>query len=196
MVQMHTVGFSNQPLERFIQLCKRHNIDAIADVRSTPSSRYTPQFDRGPLQASLKAEGITYVFLGKELGARPTNLKWYRADGRLDWETFAESELFRSGLVRAINGAKKFNLALGCTEKDPLDCHRSILIAQQLCKQGVSVDHILANGKLEKHTDALLRLRKSHKLDQPTLLDTDDDLTKQALRLQEYQIAYQLPKEP
>lgn len=195
MTHLYTIGYSNQTLKRFIELCEQHCITAIADVRSTPSSRYTPQFNASALKRPLEAAGIAYVSLGKELGARPQNLSWYNADGQLNWDKFASSELFQSGLDRAMVGARKFKLALSCTEKDPLDCHRTILIAQQLHLRGSTIDHILSDGSIENHTDALLRLRSMHGLEQPTLIDSENDLTTQALKLQEHQIAYKLPQE-
>ena len=65
--QVLTIGHSNHSLERFVALLRQHSIGAIADVRSAPYSRVNPAYNREPLQASLKKEGIAYVYLGEEL---------------------------------------------------------------------------------------------------------------------------------
>jgi uncharacterized protein (DUF488 family) len=72
-----TVGHSNHPLDHFIALLQRHDIAAIADVRSKPYSRANPQFNRDELKEALTHTGIVYVFLGKELGARSEDAACY-----------------------------------------------------------------------------------------------------------------------
>src|SRR5439155_1421893 len=70
MSELFTVGHSNGPVEALIRLLEMHRITAIADVRSSPYSRYAPQFNREALHPLLTASGIQYVYLGAELGAR------------------------------------------------------------------------------------------------------------------------------
>ncbi|MBY0467826.1 MAG: DUF488 domain-containing protein [Burkholderiaceae bacterium] len=157
MLEVFTVGHSTQPLERFIGLLKRHEISAIADVRSAPYSRHNPQFNRESLRESLKQEAISYVFLGKELGARSDDECCYVHD-RVSYQKLSETDLFQAGIKRVIDGAKKYRIALMCAEKDPLDCHRTILVSRELVKDGVAVTHILQTGALESHDAAMTRL--------------------------------------
>ena len=157
MLEVFTVGHSTQPLDRFIALLKRHEISAIADVRSAPYSRHNPQFNRESLRADLKQESISYVFLGKELGARSEDECCY-VHNKVSYQRLAETELFKSGIKRVVEGAKKFRLALMCAEKDPLDCHRTILVSRELVREGIKVTHILQNGALESHDAAMTRL--------------------------------------
>jgi len=152
-----TIGHSTQSWPDFLQRLRRHDITAIADVRSAPYSRYSPQFNREQLREALKAEGISYVFLGNELGARSNEDSCY-VNNRVQYGLLAQTESFRAGIARVIEGAEKFRIALMCAEKEPLDCHRTILVARELTKLGRGVQHILIDGSLEAHQDALNRL--------------------------------------
>ena len=153
-----TIGHSNHALEVFVGLLRQHRVNALADVRSAPYSRYNPQFNREPLAASLKAKGIAYVYLGRELGGRPGNRRCYDDEGRVLYDRVAATEPFRRGLERVVAGAARLRIALMCAEKEPLHCHRTLLVAQELGKLGVGVAHIHADGKLEPHGDAMDRL--------------------------------------
>jgi len=154
-----TVGHSNHTLERFIGLLKDAGITAIADVRSVPYSRYTHQFDRETLADDLRTVGIAYSFLGDELGARPNDKNCYR-DGKADYGLIAATPLFQSGLDRVIEGSRKYRIALMCAEKDPLDCHRTILVGRNLKMRGVTINHIHADGHIENFDEAEHRLIK------------------------------------
>jgi uncharacterized protein (DUF488 family) len=116
-----------------------------------------PQFNRESLKASLKAADIKYVFLGKELGARSDDKSCYR-NGRVQYDLLAQTPLFKQGIERVINGAKEYRIALMCAEKEPLDCHRTILVSRALGELNVSVNHILGDGRLEEHERAIDRL--------------------------------------
>jgi uncharacterized protein (DUF488 family) len=155
--EIYTVGHSTQSSEQFMRLLEKYGINVIADVRSVPYSRHHPQFNREELRITLKAQNIRYVFLGKELGARSEQECCY-VNNKVRYALLAETDLFRSGVTRVIEGAKSYKIALMCAEKDPLDCHRTILVSRELMNRGCSVIHILANGLLESHDDAVSRL--------------------------------------
>jgi uncharacterized protein (DUF488 family) len=132
-----TIGHSNHPIERFAALLARHDVTALGDVRSFPSSRFNPQFNRGALEASLREAGIGYVFLGDALGGK-----------RGDFEARAAMASFQAGLARVREGAARHRVALMCAEKDPLDCHRFMLICRHL-RADLAIEHILADGSIE-----------------------------------------------
>ncbi len=157
---IYTIGHSNHPIEKFIDLLKQHDITTIGDVRSAPYSRFNPQFNTKSLAASLKKAGIAYVFLGEELGARPQDTACYD-NGRVDFDRLAERDKFKSGIDRVLTGSEEYRLALMCAEKEPLDCHRTILVCRNLKAQGVSIKHILADGSLEDQRDTEARLLKA-----------------------------------
>lgn len=185
-----TIGHSNHPIERFIELLRHHNVSAVADVRSFPSSRQNPQFNREPLKQALSKSGIAYVFLGKELGARPRDPVCYQ-DGRVQYARLAKTECFREGLQRVVDGATRYRVALLCAERDPLACHRTVLIGRELENSGVDIAHIHADGTLEQHRDAMIRLlRMLGLLDQNDMFKDRDALIAQACAIQEQKIAY------
>jgi len=154
---IYTIGHSAHPLDTFVRLLAGSNVTAIADVRSYPFSRRSPQYNRRDLEASLKQRGIEYRFFGKALGGRPKDLKLY-VGGTADYEAMAKTEGFREGIERVIKGAKKHRLALMCSELDPIECHRCLLVGRALSTQGVPVLHILPDATVESQHDIEERL--------------------------------------
>ena len=187
--RIFTVGHSTHEFEDFVSLIEQHGVDAIADVRSVPYSRWQPRFNREDLMEALKARGIAYVFLGKELGARSDDPQCYE-DGRVQYRVLAETPLFQSGIKRVRDGSKSRRIALMCAEKDPLDCHRTILVARELVASGVGVTHILENGSLEPHDKTMKRLSEQLRLPAQDLFLTADELEDRAYAAQEQRIAY------
>jgi uncharacterized protein (DUF488 family) len=177
-----TIGHSNHSPEHFVDLLRRHGITALCDVRSKPHSRMWPQFNREEIEQTLSSSGVEYRFLGKELGGR----------SGLPYEQVAETELFRHGLKRLQVGVRQnLRIAIMCAEKEPLDCHRTILVARHLTALGVNVEHIGADGELETHSDALARLLDILHLPEQDLFHTPAEMLAEAYRLQEERIAYQ-----
>lgn len=186
-----TIGHSTNPQERFIALLRQHGITALCDVRSKPYSRMNPQFNREELKEALLAQGIEYRFLGKELGARSNDPNCYE-NGKVKYDRLADTELFRYGLKRILRGMRDdFRIALMCAEKEPLECHRTILVARHLVALGVTVEHILADGSLENHDAALNRLARMINLREPDLVHSRDHLIADAYRKQGERIAYE-----
>ena len=187
---IYTVGHSNHPIEQFLSLLTRHGITALADVRSTPYSRFNPQFRREPLQQSLAAVGIQYVFLGEELGARSQDPSCYDADGRVSYARLARTVLFRQGVERLKTGMGDFRISIMCAEREPLECHRTILVSRELVHEGIEVRHILGDGSLEEHAHAMQRLVRSLKLTEADLFSRPEDVVERAYDVQGARIAY------
>lgn len=184
-----TIGHSTHPQERFISLLVQHGVTALCDVRSKPHSRVNPQFNREELQQTLKTNGIAYVFLGRELGARSDDPSCYE-DGKVQYDRLAHTGQFRQGIQRVQDGMTSYRIALMCAEKEPLECHRTILVARHLADLGLDVQHIHANGKLESHADALKRLARMFNLPQDDMFSPVQDVFADAYRRQEERIAY------
>lgn len=189
---IYTIGHSDHTFERFITLIKQHLITAIADVRSAPYSRIHPQFNKENLAALLEKEGIKYVFLGKELGARPDDSACYE-NGQVDFGLVANRDEFKSGLERVLKGVDKYRIALLCAEKEPLDCHRTILVCHSLIRHpGINIKHVLSDGTLENHLDTEGRLIKLTNSEQ-NLFDqdiSDHERLEQAYKKRAHEIAY------
>lgn len=188
---IYTVGHSTHSIQDFIKLLNSRGITAIADVRSAPYSRFQPQFNREVLAKSLNDFGIEYVFVGDLIGGRSSNEDDYE-NGRVVYARLKKNDNFENGIQRVILGSEKYQLALMCSEKEPIECHRTLLVGQTLFEQGILVTHIHSDGKLEKHDDAIQRLLKLFKLDEPDLFRTDEEIVAEALLRQEQKVAFTL----
>lgn len=165
-MKLFTIGHSNHSIETFIRLLQRHRVTAVADVRSHPYSRYLPHFNQKLLKKSLLNAGIRYVFLGNELGARSNNPSCY-VNGKALYEKIASTKEFNDGIKRILKGAQSYDITLMCAEKDPITCHRAVLVCQHLRESGLDINHILRNGDLETHYNLEERLLKLHDLKLP-----------------------------
>jgi uncharacterized protein (DUF488 family) len=183
-----TIGHSSHPIEAFVELLRQQGVTAVADVRSAPFSRFNPQFNRGAVEQSLRSCGIKYVFLGHELVGRSSDPSCYE-NGKIQYARLARTSLFQSGLSRLIQGSREHRITLMCAEKEPLECHRTLLVARALDERGVAVEHIHADGRLEPHRAALMRLLDVVGPAQD-LFRTLDQLIAEALARQEERIAY------
>src|ERR1043166_1294277 len=155
-----TIGHSNHPIERFLELARGAGITAIADVRSTPASRRYPWFNQARLAPRLAAQGVAYVPLGEALGGRPRDSRLYRDDGVVDYVAMARTDEFRAGLDRVAEGVRRYRVCLMCAEREPLDCHRCLLVARGLAPRGLTIRHVLCDATLEPHAHTEERLLK------------------------------------
>jgi uncharacterized protein (DUF488 family) len=166
-----TIGHSNHPLERFLDLLKAGGVKLLVDVRSMPYSRRFPQFGRERLAKSLADAGVDYLWEGEALGGKPGQGNGYNE--------LAARPAFKNALDRVIARARAHDttLCLMCAEKEPLDCHRTILVSRRLAERGVAVEHLLADGGTRMHADVeeTLLARKAG-------ADLFDDRTRQLAR--------------
>jgi uncharacterized protein (DUF488 family) len=149
--ELFTIGHSNHRLQRFLELLALHAIQLVCDVRSTPYSRFNPQYNRESLEATLRAHGIDYLYLGDALGGKPRT-SGLPADDTARFALIAKSDRFRVGLERLRAVAEAVPTAIMCAEKDPAGCHRGLLICPSLPEE-IRIHHILANGSLLDHRD-------------------------------------------
>lgn len=163
-----TIGHSTHSWTHFASLLHGAGVAAVADVRTSPYSRRYPHFNRDELREKLRRDGLLYVFLGNELGGRPKEPQLY-SNGVADYEKMAKTREFSHGLSRVVEGAKNYRIALLCSEHDPLNCHRCLLVGRALAGNGVRVSHILDRGDVTTQVeieDRLLELydRGAHDL--------------------------------
>lgn len=149
-LSVFTIGHSTHTPERFLSLLREAGVTALADVRTAPFSRHFTHFNKDALKETLRDAGIAYVFLGNELGGRPRESDCYR-NGVADYEKMALKDSFKKGLERVLEGAGKYRIAMMCSEQDPLDCHRCLLVGRALAEKGINVGHILADGSTITH---------------------------------------------
>jgi uncharacterized protein (DUF488 family) len=151
---LFSIGHSNIPAERFVAMLRAANVNAIADVRSVPQSRFFPWFSAKNLAALLAREAMSYLAYGDALGGRPRDPVLYR-DGIADYEAMARQPEFQGALQRLLADAAhcraKGRICLMCAEREPLDCHRCLLVARELAARGFAIGHILHDGTIEPH---------------------------------------------
>jgi len=140
-----TIGHSKHPIERFVELLTTAGVALLVDVRSIPHSRRFPQFGRERLAHSLAAAGIDYLWEGEALGGKPQQGAGY--------DQLAARPAFQDALGRLIDRARGTTLCLMCAEKEPLDCHRTVLVARRLAERGATIEHLLADGGTRPHKD-------------------------------------------
>ncbi|HLY54675.1 MAG TPA: DUF488 domain-containing protein [Stellaceae bacterium] len=188
-VEVLTIGHSTLPYERFIALLREASVTAVADVRTAPYSRHFPHFNRDTLRHELRYDNIAYVFLGEELGGRPQD-KCFFHDGVADYEKMARTEEFAKGLGRVVEGAKKYRLAMMCSEHDPLDCHRCLLVGRALHQRGVTVRHILSSGKIIDHSAIEAKLLELMGKDDADLFEPIEERLAVAYRDRAFKVAF------
>ena len=187
--EIMTIGHSNHDFATFSVLLRAQGIAAVADIRSAPYSRFRPEFNRETLQEALRAAGFSYFFLGAELGARSKDPACYE-NGRIQYQKLARTALFQEGLTSLLKRAVSERITLLCAEKEPLACHRSLLVARELERRGAVGLHVRPNGHTGSHADASVRLMAMFGLDRPDMFRTWQESLDLAYQRQEERIAY------
>lgn len=141
-----TIGHSNHDLDRFAQLLAGERIEFLVDVRSYPYSRFASHFNRDEIETTMNAQGVRYLFLGEDLGGRPSREEHYDADGHALYGPMSEEESFVRAVERLVAGAHRYRIALMCSEGDPRHCHRRLLVGKVLTDRRVELRHILSDG--------------------------------------------------
>lgn len=144
-----TIGHSNLELGAFLGLLKQYGVQVLVDIRSRPRSKYVPHFDKDNLAHQLSLAGIQYLFLGPELGGMPEEERFYDEAGYALYGTMAESDRFRAGLEKLDRAVQDGRVALMCSEENPAECHRHLLVARVLGERGMAVRHIRKDGTVQ-----------------------------------------------
>lgn len=199
---IYTIGYTGFSKEEFIDILKGKGINVVIDVRSTPYSERYPDYNKENLEKILKSNKIYYRNYVKEFGARQDNMDFYSADGYLDFEIFSRSEQFLSGVEKIRNSvAKGYEIVLLCAEKNPIQCHRTILVARAFHKLGYDVIHLLPGGDTITHKEIEKKLLDKYFPDRgqidmfATHIMTDEECLSKAYKIQNEKIGYRLEGE-
>lgn len=187
---LFTVGHSTHSIEKFLGLLKGNGIKVLVDVRSSPFSRMNPQFNREGLSYSLRSNGIYYLFLGHQLGARRTDPESYRGL-KVDYSLVAQTADFKAGVERLRRGLDMMPLAIMCAEQDPLTCHRAVLVAHYSRALFPEVAHILGNGTIETGREADERLLREYSMKYDDMFASRDSQINLAYKNRAEEIAYE-----
>lgn len=158
VIPIYTIGYGSRSIADLIATLKHYEIAYLVDVRSAPYSRYKPEYSKEALAAALQAEGIRYLFLGEQLGGRPTDPACY-SDGKVDYEKVKLQPFYQAGLERVQEAFRQqLRVVLMCSEGKPSQCHRSKLIGASLTALGIPVLHIDEQGAAKSQEDVLYEL--------------------------------------
>lgn len=148
-----TIGYGGRQFDDFTTLLFAYRIDAILDIRSTPFSRFQPQYSKNNLQPLLLQHGIKYLYMGDKLGGKPKAKMFYNNIGQLNCDLITITKSYQNAIDEVISlAAINENICLLCSELKPDNCHRKTLVGQSLLKRGVVVNHIDEQGELAEHT--------------------------------------------
>lgn len=199
--KLFTIGHSQYKVEYFLSMLKNYNINYVVDVRSIPYSKFANNYNRENIKRILMDINIDYSFMGNYFGARPSDIKLYSAEGYVDFDKVKESSKFRQGLECVLKGIGMGNrIALMCTEKDPIDCHRSILVGNTFWENGIEVNHIISDITIQKHEELNERLKNIYfpERNQMSIFSIDnfieEDYLKKSYLKQNKLIGYKLEK--
>ncbi len=198
---VYSIGYSGFSINDFIDTLHTNKISLVIDVRSTPYSQYFSDYNKDNLEKVLEKSGIYYRNYVLEFGARQEERKYYTHDGYLDFELFAKSPPFLSGFDKLVKSMKQdYTFALMCAEKDPFNCHRTILVARAFYNAGYKVIHLLPNKCKVTQEDIEARLLKKYFPDrnQITLFSeslSEEEYINQAYKKRNAEIGYSIEEE-
>ncbi|MCD8288959.1 MAG: DUF488 domain-containing protein [Prevotella sp.] len=145
---LFSIGHGNKTIQEFEDELQSFDIAYLVDVRTTPHSKWNPDFNRETLQNHLRGKHITYVYMGDVLGGMPSDRSCYTEEGRIDYAAISRKDFFIKGLERLLTADRKgIRLAIMCSEADPAMCHRSKLIGRALLEKGIILNHIVGINK-------------------------------------------------
>ncbi len=151
---LYTVGHGNRKIEELVSLLKEARVDTLVDVRAQPRSRHNPQFNDEALRLACEHAGIVYHWAGRQLGGmrapRPDSPHRALEEDRRGFADHMDTEAFRKGAFQLQQLAANGVCAMLCAERDPAQCHRS-LIADYLTLQGARVVHLIGPGEMHEH---------------------------------------------
>lgn len=187
--EIFSIGHSNLSYENFVNILLHIGATAIVDVRSAPYSRRVPQFNRETLQRELQADSISYLFLGAELGGRPSESRYF-CDGVADYDKMATAPSFKIGIERVLAEKGSYRLALMCSEHSPYDCHRCLLVGRALKEESVSIGHVLPNGNIHSQETIEAELLRMSSLGSHDMFKPSEDNLAKAYRARSLRVAY------
>lgn len=196
--RIYTIGYSAFDIDSFICALKDYGVNCLIDVRSVPSSSYFPEYNEKALKSRLEIEHILYRHY-PEFGARQPARQYYSKDGYLDFDLYLKSNRFLGGIERVLAGMRmNYCFSLMCAEKDPVNCHRAIMVARGFEEAGCTVQHIRIDGEeklfLEGQRELERRLMKKQgdDPDQVSMLDNMEERIARAYYKQNALIGFRI----
>jgi uncharacterized protein (DUF488 family) len=153
-MELFTIGHSNYPIDKLLDMLKYYNINCVVDIRGTPYSKYNVQFNKETISKTLAQNGYSYIYMGKEFAAQRENKSLYTEEGYADFEKVAYDKDFLNGIERLKIGCRKgYRIVLMGAMQNPINCHRFILLGKALREAGFNIRHILDDYSLASQED-------------------------------------------
>lgn len=202
-IEIYTLGHSNYPFDKLIEILKKYNINCVVDIRAIPYSKYNTQYNKELFQENLKKLGYTYIYMADEFGAKRKTRESYNDEGYADFERVILEDDFKKGVQRLKVGCDKgYKIVLLAAMQEPIRCPRAILVGRELVKEGFNVKHIMHEGDLKSQVD-LEELLLEKYFDQRNQLTIDallgngmsrDDMINESYKLANKEIGYRIEK--
>ena len=202
-IEIYTLGHSNYPFDKFIEILKKYDINCVVDIRSTPYSKYNTQYNKEFLHETLKNLGYTYIYMADEFGAKRRTRNSYNDEGYADFDKVILEEDFKKGIERLKVGcAKNYKIVLLGAMQEPIRCPRAILLGRELIKEGFNVKHIMHEGDLKTQDELEEQLLEKYfeernQLTLDSLLGnamSREDMIKESYKLANKEIGYRIEK--
>ena len=157
--RVFSIGHGGRSLDTLVAQLHQLEVPYLIDVRSSPYSKYQPEFSREPLCKQLEQRDVRYVFMGDLLGGRPGDPDCYDDDGKVDYQRCRTKDFFVRGIERLRTAhVKGMRVCMLCSEGKPWECHRSKLIGWVLQEHGITVEHVLPDGSLRTQDQVIEQL--------------------------------------
>ena len=143
-MHIFTIGYEGATMVEFLAALQRAGVRRVIDVRALPLSR-RPGFSKTPLSGALAEAGIDYVHL-KALGTPAEGRAAARAGRHADLERIYAGQLELAEAIaqsaQMLALAQETPSALLCFEREPAQCHRTMLL--DAVAPDVEVTHLFA----------------------------------------------------
>lgn len=202
-MEVYTLGHSNYPFDKFIEILKKYNINCVVDIRAIPYSKYNTQYNKEFFQNNLKKLGYTYIYMADEFGAKRKTKESYNSQGYADFDKVILEKDFKRGIERLKVGCNKgYKIVLLGAMQEPIRCPRAILVGRQLVKEGFDVKYIMHEGNLKTQND-LEELLLEKYFEQRNQLTIDnllgnsmsrEDMIEESYKLANKEIGYRIEK--
>ena len=202
-IEIYTLGHSNYPFDKFIEILKKYNINCVVDIRAIPYSKYNTQYNKEFFQSNLKKLGHTYIYMADEFGAKRKTRSSYNDQGYADFDKVVSEDDFKRGIERLKVGcAKKYKIVLLGAMQEPIRCPRAILLGKELIKEGFDVKHIMHEGNLKTQEELEEQLLEKYfegrnQLTMDSLLGnamSHEDMINESYKLANKEIGYRIEK--
>lgn len=147
-MRVFTLGTASRQHFDFTKILNKYGIQVIMDIRRSPASPQSPQFNRDSLQMLCASQRADYIFLGNDLGRNlSAELRPSGSPDRFALRDWLASPEFQQTLKIIAGKAERRVTCILCSERLPDDCQRFYL-ARELAKLGFETAHVIDETRI------------------------------------------------